>query len=185
MNAYSLPTSLEVSGRAYPIRSDFRAVLDILIAMSDPDAEDWEKQEIMFRILYPGWKEIPAGDFAEACRKAVEFIDYRTADAKKPSPRVLDWEQDAALIIPAVNKVAGKEVRAMEYLHWWTFLGYFMEIGDGLFSQVLGIRQKKARGKKLEKWEKEFERSNADMIRLRPLRSAEEQRVLDGIEKWL
>ena len=27
-----------------------------------------------------------------------------------------------------------------EYVHWWTFLSFFMEIGDGLFSQVLSIR---------------------------------------------
>ena len=47
----------------------------------------------------------------------------------------------------------GEYLRAEKYMHWWTFLGYFMEVEDGLFSQVLSIRQKKARHKKLEKWE--------------------------------
>ena len=65
---------------------------------------------------------------------------------------MMDWEQDSAVIIPAVNKVLGKEIRSMPYCHWWTFLGAYMEIGDGVYQQILQIRQKKLKGKKLEKW---------------------------------
>ena len=49
----------------------------------------------------------------------------------------MDWDQDAPLIVPAINKVLGGEVRAMPYLHWWTFVGAYMEIGEGVFSSVL------------------------------------------------
>lgn len=184
MNAYTLPTSLEINGVDYPIRSDFRAILDILIAANDPDASPEEQQEIMFRIIYPGWEAIPASAYHEACQKAVEFIDYAVTD-KRPKPRTMDWQQDAPLIIPAVNKVAGKEIRAMEYLHWWTFLGYFMEIDEGIFSQVLAIRQKKARRKKLEKWEKEFERNNSELVKLKNTESQEQRREKDALLKWL
>ena len=56
------------------------------------------------------------------------------------------------------------EVRAVPYLHWWTFLGYFQSIDrDDLWGLVLTIRQKKAMGKKLEKYEKEFLVSNRDL----------------------
>ena len=184
MNAYTLPTSLSISGKEYSIRTDFRVIIDILIALCDPELDAWERQEIMFRILYPDYLDIPPECYEEACKKAVEFIDYNIP-AGKPKPKTLDWEQDASLIIPAVNKVAGKEVRALEYLHWWTFLGYFMEIEDGLASQVWAIRQKKAKGKKLEKWEKEFERENKELIQLKVPYSPEKQREIDSIEKWL
>lgn len=184
MDAYELPKTVEVAGVEYCIRSDFREILDILIALSDPDASSWEKQDIMFRIFYPDYETIPASSFEEACEKAVEFIDYTVPDNHK-KPRTMDWKQDGAIIIPAVNKVAGKEVRALEYLHWWTFLGYFMEIEEGTFSQVLSIRQKKARGKKLEKWEKEFERENAKLVKLESKESAEERRIKDSILKRL
>lgn len=184
MNAYTLPTSITLSGKEYEIRSDFRAIIDILIAISDPDMEDWERQEVMFRIFYPGYKDIPLEDQAEACRAAAEFIDY-SIPLGRPKPKTLDWEQDAPLIIPAVNKIAGKEVRALPYLHWWTFMGYFMEIEDGLVSQVWAIRQKKAKKKKLEKWEKEFERENRELVELRRPYSAEQQKEIDSIEKWL
>ena len=40
-----------------------------------------------------------------------------------------------------------------------------MEIEEGTFSTVLGIRQKKAKGKRLEKWEEEFYRNNKDFDR--------------------
>lgn len=184
MNAYQLPTSLNIQGTEYPIRSDFRDILNILIAMSDPDMEAWEKQEIMYQIIYPDCQAIPASAFGAACEKAVEFIDY-TVPGNRPKPRTMDWKQDAAIIIPAINKVAGKEVRVTEYLHWWTFMGYFMEIEDGMFSQVLAIRQKKARGKKLEKWEKEFERNNAALVRLNKAVSKEQQREKESIMRWL
>ena len=71
------------------------------------------------------------------------------------------------IIIPAANRVLGQEVRAMPYLHWWTFLGAYMEIGDSLFSTVLGLRQKRAKGKKLEKYEQEFYKENRALVDLR------------------
>lgn len=184
MNIYELPTTLNVAGITYPIRTDFRVIIDILIAMSDPEMEDWERQEVMFLIIYPEHDSIPLEHYDEACKRATEFIDYNIPSGKR-KPKTLDWGQDAPLIIPAVNKVAGKEVRSLEYLHWWTFLGYFMEIEDGLASQVWAIRQKKAKGKKLEKWEKEFERENRELVQLKRPYSAEKQREINIIEKWL
>ena len=87
----------------------------------------------------------------------------------------MNWEQDAGLIIPAVNKVIGKEVRAISYMHWWTFAGAYMEIGESLFSQVLSIRQKKQKHQKLEKWEQEFYQKNRSMIDLKKRYSEEEK----------
>lgn len=184
MNAYQLPTALCVNGTVYPIRTDFRDILNILTAQSDPDMSDWEKQEVMYRIMYPDWQIIPGSAYGEACERAVEFIDYTVPD-NRPRPRTMDWQQDAAIIIPAVNKVAGKEIRAAEYLHWWTFMGYFMEIEGGIFSQVLSIRQKRARGKSLEKWEKEFERDNAALVKLEKKVSEKERRIMEAVMRRL
>lgn len=70
-------------------------------------------------------------------------------------------------MFPAVNKAAGLEVRAVPYLHWWTFMGYFESIdAESLFGTVLSIRQKKARGKKLEKYEREFMQNNKALMAL-------------------
>ena len=184
-SGYDLPTSIEINGAEYKIRTDYRAILDILIACADPELTPYEQQEVMFDILYIDGESIPLSDYREACEKAAEFIDCGSVEEKKKSPRLIDWEQDAGIIVPAVNKVAGKEIRALEYMHWWTFLSFFMEIGDGLFSQVLSIRQKKAKRKKLEKWEREFERENSSLVKLENKMSEEEKETIRNMEKWL
>ena len=48
----TLPRSLEVNGKFYRIRSDFRDVLKIVIAFGDPDLEDKEKAYICLFILF-------------------------------------------------------------------------------------------------------------------------------------
>ena len=59
----------------------------------------------------------------------------------------------------------------MPFLHWWTFLGYFQGIDrDDLWGVVLTIRQKKAKGKKLEKYEKEFVASNRELCSMEYLK---------------
>lgn len=89
MNAYDLPKSLKVAGKDYAIESDFRVIIDILIDMSDPELNDWEKQEIMFRIMYPNYQDIPPEAKSEACQKAVDFIDYNLPPGK-PQPKTMD-----------------------------------------------------------------------------------------------
>lgn len=173
--SWRLPESLEVGGSIFRIRTDFRDILTIFEAFNDPDLPDFAKQTVMLRIMYPDYEDIPREHLNEAAKKAMEFINHGVDDGK-PKPKMMDWEQDADLIIPAINKVAGGgDVRALEYLHWWTFLGYYMEIGDGLFSQILNIRYKRMHGKKLEKWEKEFAKDNKHLIDLRKHLTEEER----------
>lgn len=182
-----LPVSLEVAGTEWDIRTDYRDVLVIMAAYNDPELSDGEKAEVMLNILYETFELIPREHWEEAAKKAVWFLDCgQTESDKKPQKKLIDWEQDEPLLFPAVNKVAGKEVRALEYLHWWTFMGYFMEIeGDGLFSTVLGIRQKQSKGKRLEKWEQEFYQNNKDMCKIRTRYTQEEQEEIDYYNKLL
>ena len=164
---FDLPTALTVNGRKWRINSDFRDVLRTLTAFEDPDVTDAEKAYICLHNTYPELEDMPAGDLQAALDTAVAFIDHGARE-NGPSPRMMDWEQDAALIFPAVNKVAGFEVRSAEYLHWWTFMGYFMEIRETTYATVLGLRGKKARGKKLEKDELNFWTQNLGICKLKP-----------------
>lgn len=175
IQAWELPVSLHVCGTDYPIRTDFRAVLDILSYFGNPEYETDEKWEICLDILYRDYEQMPAQHKEEAARQAAWFIDMgMEPDGKKP--RTMDWGQDAAIILPAVNKVVGKEVRSLEYMHWWTFLGAYMEIGDSLFSQVVAIRQKKASGKHLDPWEHKFYLDNKSIIDLQKKSTNKEER---------
>lgn len=176
MNKWELPKALEVGGKSWEIRTDYRAILDIINGFDDPDFDDLDKWLTCLTILYVDFEQMAPSDYKEAAEKAREFIDMgeEPKENQKVKPRTMDWEQDASLIIPAVNKVIGHDVRGDEYMHWWTFLSAYMEIGECSYTHVLNIRNKKAKGKKLEKWEEEFYRNNIDLVKLKTKLSQEE-----------
>lgn len=176
MSCWELPETLQVGGVDYRIRYDFRAALDIISALNDPDLPDSGKLRVMIEILYV--EQPPEDVLEEAVEKAVWFLDCgETAQDDKPKSRTMDWEQDAGIIFPAINKIAGYEIRnPQKKTHWWTVMGFFYEIEDGVFSQVLSIRQKRAKGKKLDKWEREFLTENRGVVELKA-RVSEEEKV--------
>lgn len=180
-----LPRSLEVNGHRYAIRTDTKAVLDILRAFGDPELSNEEKVYVCLYILYEDFDDMPQTDYEAAYQAAIGFLDCGLAAKDGPTPRTMDWEQDAPILFPAINRVAGREVRSAKYLHWWTFMGYFMEIREGIFAEVLALRSKKAHGKKLEKWEREFWQKNKDICVLKPKLTAEEQAEKDRLNELL
>ena len=177
-----LPRSLEVNGRIYSIRTDYRDVLKILAAFNDPELENNEKIYVCLFILFPEFEDMPETDFEAAYMAALKFIDCGMEPNEKKSPRTMDWEQDEALIFPAVNRIAGHEVRSLKYVHWWTFMGWFMEINDGVYANVLGLRHKRARGKQLEKWEREFWQANKEICVLKPKLTEDEKAAKDRLK---
>ena len=172
---YGLPKSLEVNGIEHPIRWNYEAVLDIISALNDPELDDNEKAYVCLFILYEDFDEIEPEDYEAAFVAAHEFIDNGVEEERKTKIRMVDFEQDARLMFPAINRVAGKEIRQEENIHWWTFLGWFMEIGECTYSQVLSIRSKKAKGKNLEKWEQEFYSENRKIIDIQEKMTEEEK----------
>lgn len=183
MTAWDLPSSLCVGGQEWSIRTDFRAVLDILKYFNDPEYEEDEKWEICLDILYENFSDMPPELWEEAARKAIEFIDMGIKDDSKNQLKVMDWEQDAPLITSAINGVLRTEIRSPQPLHWWTFLGAYMEIRESLFSDILSIRHKKAKEKKLEKWEEEFYKENKSLIILKDRKSERSQEEQEALRK--
>ena len=181
MNAYTLPTAVTVNGTEYPIRTDYRDVLNVINALNDPDLDDYEKTYVFFAAMFP--EPVPPENQRAAQEAAYEFINAGYGGDGN-APHLMDWEQDAPLIVSAVNKVAGKEIRAESYLHWWTFLGYYMEIGESQFSNVVNIRQKKKNHQKLEKYEQEFYRHNKSLVDLKEKISEEDLKALDELVGW-
>lgn len=192
MNLWELPKSVWANGHEYSIRTDFRAVLDLLTALSDKDMQGQNEREknyirceLIRRIMFEEPDELLPEDMQEAFNGVVKFIDMEIEPSDKKSPRVMDWEQDATLIIPAVNRVIGHEVRVDSYMHWWTFLSAYMEIGECSFSHILSIRQKIATGKKLEKWELDFLKENKNLVLLKDKLTEEERKQREAEEQAL
>lgn len=179
MSYGSLPVSLCVAGEQLDIDADYRTAIQILIAFGDPDASTAEQTRFMVETLYRHPEEIR--DLEEAVKQAGWFLNCGQPEDNMaiPHSKVYDWEQDEQIMLSAVNHVAGQEVRSLPFLHFWTFMGYLNEIGDCLFTQVIGIRQKINNGEKLEKHERAFRRTHPGMVNLREVLTEEEQELLD------
>lgn len=187
MIAGQLPEELEVNDRFWQIRSDFRDILQILLAYDDPDLENREKVYVCLYKLFPDFDDMGKEDYEAAYRAACWFIQGggETEETARHAAKTVDWQQDERLLFAAVNRVAGTEIRAMKHLHWWTFLGYFSEITEGPYAEILRLRVKKSRGKPLEKWEQEFWAANKEICAIRPRLSAEEQAAWDKLNALL
>ena len=169
---YELPVSITVNNRDYQIRNqgDFRMVLDCFQILNDVELSENE------RMIACLMKSLTENAF-------LFFNCGQTHVAGETNYKTIDWEQDAQLISAAVNKVAGKEIRTEQYLHWWTFMGYFSSVGESSLATVVGIRSKIAKGKKLEKYEIEFKRDNPQYFNwdMRTLKQREDDELLNQL----
>lgn len=183
---FSLPKTVSFNDETHEIRYDFRVILEIITMLSDNELDGSDKTEALLEMFYmdpEGIKNIQGA--VDACFNFIEGTKR-----KKKSPRLMDWEQDFEYIIAPVNRVLGYEARSVEYnpqsntggVHWWTFLAAYMEIGgDCLYSQIVSIRDKQARKKKLEKYERDWLRRNSDLVRLQTNYTSEEE---DIVKEW-
>ncbi len=186
MTPWSLPDHVEIHGRMYAIHADFRDILTILQVLEDPAEPELMRWQIALALFYVDRDSITVQDQQEAMERLAEFINCGQPEKdQKPAPKLLDWQQDALTIVADVNKVAGCEIRAQPFLHWWTFMAFFNAIGEGRLSMLVSIRDKLRRGKKLEKWEQEFYRENKDRVDLKVRYTAEEMAEQERLKKLL
>ena len=162
-----LPPSVEVGGADCEIRSDYRAILDICAALDDPELGQRGKAAVALDIFYPSIEDIPPEHYQEALDRCFWFIQGGDEETPRKAPKLMDWKQDFKLIVAPINRVTGREIRSLDYLHWWTFLAAYYEIGDCLFAQVVRVREQKSRGKALDKADAEFYRRNRDIVDLK------------------
>lgn len=164
---YEIPTTINLSGETFKIRNDgdFRMVLDCFAALDDETLTKQERLLASLIIFYDGMNELEDldrfPDIQEAVKEMYNFFNCggQTADNSR-NYKLLDWEKDSQIVCSAINKIAGKEIRFEQYLHWWTFMGYYMSIDESLLSTIVSIRYKILAHKKMEKHEKEFRRDN-------------------------
>lgn len=184
MTGWELPTALTVGGQSWAIHGDFRDVLDVIGWLDGAEGENLLPEErwyVALALFYRDFPQMPEECRPEAAQKLAEFIAGGRTDSGPAGPRLLDWQQDAPMIVAGVNRAAGCEVRALPFLHWWSFLAWFSAIGEGPLATVVAIRDKLRRGKKLEAWEMSYYRAHRAEIDLRPARSEAEQAEHDRL----
>lgn len=189
---YELPTTVTINETVYAIRNrgDYRMVLDCFQVLNDIELSEIERIIAFLIIFYEDFNDVESvlsldeDTMSELIDNAFSFFNCGQKNAPaETNYKTIDWEGDAQLISSAVNNVAGKEIRAESYLHWWTFMGYFNAVGESALSTVVGIRSKIAKGKKLEKYEQEFRSENPQYFNwdMRTLKQKEEDELLNQL----
>jgi hypothetical protein len=169
---YNLQTEIIIDGNSYPIRrdGDYRLILQVITRLNNIKTDNgknnlkytWESIMLFYEgidDLHTLHSTFPKLD--KAFTEMVKFISGGvTQESNTNNLKLIDWEEDENLIVSAINCVAKTEIRALPYMHWWTFISYYMAIGECSLSTIVNIRKKVLTGKKLEKYEKDFKREN-------------------------
>lgn len=180
---YELPTTVTIDDITYHIREkgDYRVVLYAISALRAADLTDNER---IIAALIDFYEEFETVEDILRCpyvqtlyEQMFEFVKANDTSGHQSKYELVDWERDEQLITSAINEVAKTEIRALPYLHWWTFIGYYIAIKDGALSHVVGIRSKLYKGKKLEKNEIEFKRENPNYFSFINSREQQEQLI--------
>ena len=180
---WSLPISVEIKGKEYAIRNkcDYRVVLDVISALNDEELEMEYRIECALFIFYEDLTGLE--DIQTAITEMMKIINLgeETTEEEQNKPQLMDWEHDFKQIAPPISRVLGYSVRdEKKYTHWYDFVGAYMEIGDCTFSNIISIRNKRMKGKKLETWEQDFYKENKKIIDLPHKITDEEQEWLDS-----
>ena len=164
---YDLPTSVNLNNQQFKIRNngDFRVILDCFNAINDITLSEQERLYAALIIFYDGVNSVEdlykLGDLKEAAEQMELFFNCgQESVGLQTRYKLIDWDKDSSLIASAINNVAKTEVRSVDYCHWWTFMGYYLAIGECPLSNIVNIRYKIATGKKLEKYEQKFRAEN-------------------------
>ena len=188
---YGLQTSVQIGQASFNItnKGDFRMVLDCFEALNDTELSASEQTYAALIIFYEDINSLEDiaqyQDILDLLQKEmVKFLNGGEEEipSNTNNYRLIDWKKDSNLICSAVNNVAKTEIRALEYLHWWTFLGYYTAVGECPLSVIVGIRYKIAHNEKLEKHEKKFRQENPGYFDI-DMRTASQREADDYIKK--
>lgn len=190
MSNYTLPTYFEVNEELFEIRNkgDYRTVLSCFNILYDNDLNEQERLYTCLLVFYDFEDLDEVFEYSDCLQELIDnmlwFFDcgnkYDDNSVPTPNRRLVDWDKDETLIASAINNVAKTEIRAMEYLHWWTFISYYMAIGECSLATIVSIRSKIVKGDKLEKFEKKFKAENPQYFNI-DMRTQEEK----DTDEWL
>lgn len=176
-----LPVQTRLGDDLFDLHADYREILQVIACLEDRSLPEPVRWLVALALFYG--QPVPA----PLRQQAMEYLAYfiSCGEDSPPGPRLLDWQQDASAIIAGVNQVAGQEVRALPFVHWWTFLSWFHGIGEGQLSTLVSIRERLAKGKKLEPWQKDFYRENKHRVDLKKRYTRQEMQERERLNALL
>lgn len=183
------PVSLSVNGRAYPILTDFRDVLEYAAHM-DPDAGDREIILSVYEMYKRNDLILRTDLFLAALEQLNWFISCGEKQKSRPSNSVLginrnrpfDFGIDGGLIYSAFVQTYEIDLYEVEYMHWWKFNALLADISkDCRFSKVMEYRTIDLKNKSLSKEQKKLYSALQSYYKITEDKSQEEKDFIKAL----
>lgn len=171
------PTTVAVSGKTYPINTDYRVGIKFEQLMMDDEITPEEKL-LKAKQMYFGNCIPPPSSDVETTDRLIWF--YRCgkdekAKSDKSHERVYDFEYDDKWIFAAFKEQYNIDLTNAN-MHWWTFRALFDALSeDTEFVKIMGYRAMKI-GSKMSTSQKRFYQKMKRLHKL-PVSKAEEKRI--------
>lgn len=141
-----LPKTLEISGKFYPIASDFRTWILITELIEDPEMTNREKLDTTAALVFGSYPFESWDEWIEAYQQILWFYrcgrepqDDGSQDGGS-SADAFSFEYDADYIYAAFMSAYHIDLTA-QTLHWWQFMALLRAIpGDTELSRIIGYR---------------------------------------------
>ena len=137
-----LPREVEVSGRLFPVETDFRAYCRLTEELLDPKTPARARLEACLGLYREGVPRDPG-----AALQALLWFYRRGREEGKgkktgKSPRpVLSYAADQWYVAAAFRQVYGLDLLTIPHLHWWEFCGLLEALpGDCPLKMRMGYR---------------------------------------------
>lgn len=141
------PTKVRIGNEILEVNSDFRNCLMIILAFEDEELTTIDKYEIMLARLFGKTLDYFKDNLEEAIKQGVKFLDCNKT-FEEVEKRVYSFKKDAEFIYSAINITHHIDLNEIEYMHWWKFCIFFLDIdSDCTMSNIIYFRQKKNEGK--------------------------------------
>lgn len=151
----SLPETVEVNGREFPINSDFRTGILFEMLIYDNSISNQQKCNQIFDLYFDrNAKSVPrTGEAIDAvlafyrCGKQVKKTaksEEKEADEQggvSQPKQIYDYEYDDLYIYAAFLSQYGIDLNEIEYLHWWKFKALFDSLNkEQKIVEIMGYR---------------------------------------------
>lgn len=187
MFEYSPPETLRIGGKEYPVRTDFRDVLQYdRILKADPG--DGSRLEEALRFMLG----VLPDDAARAVDQLNWFVRCGDGEEKRyrPSPKLLgvncekpmDYGLDARLIWSAFRRVYQIDLRQTGYLHWWDFQAMLEELPEDVrLNRVIRYRTIDTRNRNLSREERALYEALQRYYRIREVPTERQERIAEAL----
>lgn len=168
------PEFVKIDDIEYKINTNFRDCLKIILAFEDVNLTQDEQVRVLLYNLYSnedGELSETLVNYQKAVELGIKFLDCGENNTDKKDndkPRVYSFSQDSKYINSAIlNKTNGVNLEMIDYLHWWTFVNYFMDMGESQFSNIVHLREQHRKGKLTKEEKQQCEAIGWDVIKLK------------------